>query len=92
MQSPGRIKGSKAMALTKKRLETLGGVGSMLTGVMCVGIGVMDYESGNAWKIWAIMMVVLVINGVAMIRHAAKRPEDDVIGLPQRHQVAKART
>jgi hypothetical protein len=51
----------------------------------------MDYESGNAWKIWAIMTVVLVLNGVAMIRHAVERPDDEVIGIP-RHEVAKART
>ncbi len=80
------------MVMTKKRLETLGGIGSMLTGLMCVGIGVMDYESGNAWKIWAIMMVVLVINGVAMVMHAAKRPDNEVIALPGRHEVAKLRT
>jgi hypothetical protein len=80
------------MALTKKRLETLGGIGSMLTGVMCVGIGVWDYQTGNAWKIWVIMTFVLVINGIAMIRHAAKRPDDEVIGLPGQRGVAKART
>lgn len=80
------------MVMTKKRLETLGGIGSMLTGLMCVGIGVMDYESGNAWKIWAIMMVVLVINGIAMILHARKRPNDEVIQLPAQHHVVKART
>jgi hypothetical protein len=80
------------MVMTKRRLETLGGIGSMLTGVMCVGIGVMDYETGNAWKIWAIMMVVLVINGIAMVVHAAKRPEDDVIELTHQHPVVKART
>ena len=77
------------MVLTKKRLETLGGIGSMLTGLMCVGIGVMDYETGNAWKIWAIMMVVLVVNGIAMIRHASRRPDDEVIGIPARRDVAK---
>jgi hypothetical protein len=80
------------MALTKKKLETLGGIGSILTGVMCVGIGVWDYQTGNAWKIWVIMTIVLVINGVAMIRHAARRPDDEVIGLPARHNVAKVRT
>ena len=80
------------MVLTKKRLETLGGIGSILTGAMCVGIGVMDYETGNAWKIWAIMMMVLVINGIAMIRHAAKRSDDETIDLATSHQVAKART
>lgn len=80
------------MVLTKKKLETLGGIGSMLTGAMCIAIGVMDYESGNAWKIWAIMMMVLAINGVAMVRHAAKRPEDEVIAIPPIHRVAKARS
>lgn len=80
------------MVLTKKKLETLGGIGSMLTGLMCVGIGVMDYQSGNAWKIWVIMTVVLVVNGIAMIRHAMKRPDDEVIGIAQAHGVAKART
>jgi hypothetical protein len=64
------------MAMTKKKLEMLGGIGSILTGCMCVGIGWMDYTTGQSWKIWAIMMVVLVVNGIAMIRHAAKRVED----------------
>lgn len=79
------------MELTKKRLETLGGIGSILTGGMCVGIGVMDYQSGQAWKIWAIMMVVLVANGVAMILHAMKRPDDEMIEVPQA-VIVKART
>ncbi len=78
------------MALTKKRLETLGGVGSILTGAMCVGIGVMDYQTGNAWKIWAIMTLVLVGNGVAMICHAMRRPENELIELPG-HSTIKAR-
>ncbi len=80
------------MELSKKKLETLGGIGSMLTGVMCVGIGYMDYETGNSWKIWAIMMVVLVVNGIAMVVHAAKRPADEVIELSAHPQAVKART
>jgi hypothetical protein len=64
------------MVLTKKKLETLGGIGSILAGVMCAGIGWMDYTNGQAWKIWAIMLAVLVVNGIAMIRHAAKRVEE----------------
>jgi hypothetical protein len=79
------------MILSKKRLEKLGGTGSILTGFMCSGIGWMDYTSGQAWKIWVIMTVVLVVNGIAMIRHAAKRPDDETIGGPA-HQVAKVRT
>ena len=78
------------MALKKKTLETLGGVGSILTGMMCVGIGVMDYEDGVAWKIWVIMTFVLVVNGIAMIRHAMKRSPDEVIELPG-HSTVKVR-
>jgi len=59
-----------------KKLETLGGIGSILTGVMCVGIGLMDYANGQSWKIWAIMTVVLAVNGIAMLRSAARRLED----------------
>jgi hypothetical protein len=59
-----------------KKLETLGGIGSILTGFMCIGIGLMDYSNGQSWKIWAVMTIVLVVNGIAMLRSAARRPED----------------
>lgn len=58
-----------------KKLETLGGIASILTGLMCTGIGVMDYQTGQSWKIWAIMTVVLVVNGILMLRSAARRAE-----------------
>jgi len=65
-----------AMIFGMKKLETLGGIGSILTGLMCVGIGLMDYSNGQSWKIWAIMTVVLAVNGIAMLRRAAERPAD----------------
>ncbi len=74
-----------------KKLETLGGIGSILTGVMCVGIGLMDYSNGQSWKIWAIMTVVLVVNGIAMLRSAARRPEDSA-PLVAGQSVVKARS
>jgi hypothetical protein len=64
------------MILTKKRLEALGGVGSILTGLMCSGIGVYDYQNGQSWKIWVVMTLVLIVNGIAMLRHAAQRSEE----------------
>jgi hypothetical protein len=79
------------MLFGMKKLETVGGIGSICTGLICVGIGAMDYMSGQSWKIWAIMTVVLIINGIAMLRKAAHRPEDAV----QPHAgagIAKART
>jgi hypothetical protein len=78
------------MMLTKKRLENLGGIGSIAAGLMCSGICWMDYTNGQAWKIWVIMTVVLVVNGIAMIRHAAKRVEDETSGEPA-HRVVKVR-
>lgn len=67
------------MIFGMKKLEMLGGIGSILTGFICVGIGAMDYATGQSWKIWAIMTVVLVVNGVAMLFKAATRSEQDVL-------------
>ncbi len=73
-----------------KKVETFGGIGSILAGAMCVGIGLMDYFNGQSWKIWAVMTVVLAINGIAMLVTASKRPE--VPAAHQAHGVARART
>lgn len=69
------------MGFPKKRLEMLGGIGSILTGFMCTFIGVSDFMRELSWKIWVVMTVVLVVNGIAMLRHAAKRV-DDPAGTP----------
>jgi hypothetical protein len=78
-----------AMPISKKVIETLGGLGSILVGFVCVGIGLMDYQAGQGiWKVWLVMTLVLVGNGLAMLRHAAKRPTSDT----QTIEVARART
>ncbi len=67
----------------KKRLETLGGIGSILTGFLCTVIGFTDFrEQESGYRIWFVMFAVLVLNGFAMLRHAAKRPADTVPLVP----------
>ena len=62
-----------------KKLEMLGGIGSILTGCFCTGIGWMDFATGQSWKIWAVMTIVLFVNGLLMIRHSAKRSGDPLM-------------
>ena len=78
----------------KKRLETLGGIGSILTGILCTVIGVVDLrEQASGYRIWFVMFAVLVLNGIAMLRHAAKRPADPVPLSPHSmHEVLKVRS
>jgi len=79
------------MGFPKKKLETLGGIGSILTGLMCTGIGVMDFGNGQSiWKVWMVMTFVLVLNGIAMLRHAAKRVEEDA-ATQRMHDAARVR-
>jgi hypothetical protein len=83
------------MIFGMKKVETLGGIGSILTGLMCIGIGLMDYFNGQSWKIWVIMTVVLVVNGVAMLISASRRHESAVVAGTLSNpvqQVASART
>jgi hypothetical protein len=52
-----------------RKLETFGGIGSILTGFGCVWIGYTDFLEGQSWGIWAIMTLVLIVNGILMIQH-----------------------
>ncbi len=62
---------------TKRMVDTVGGVGSILVGVACGLIGWTDWHAGhNTWKAWPIVSAVLLLNGVAMLavaRRAAKK-------------------
>jgi hypothetical protein len=80
--------------ITKKKIDVLGGIGSILVGFMCVGIGWMDYTSGRAWHIWAVMTLVLLVNGVAMLTHAFKSTNTAAAGSSsgrESQRVARAR-
>jgi UDP-N-acetylmuramyl pentapeptide phosphotransferase/UDP-N-acetylglucosamine-1-phosphate transferase len=86
--------------LTKKSLEILGGIGSILMGLVCAGLSFQArLENRNMWKVYAIMSVLLVINGIAMQLHARKRDDSLLLpdGLPPLHHhspdpTVKART
>jgi hypothetical protein len=57
-----------------RKLESFGGIGSVLTGLFCSWIGYTDYQEGQAWHIWAIMTVVLIVNGILMMLHKRLPP------------------
>lgn len=54
----------------RNRIDFVGGIGSILTAGMCVGIGWIDFGEGRSWRIWAVMTLVLLVNGVAMLVYA----------------------
>ncbi len=83
--------------LTKKSLEGYGGILSILTGFGCVALAVMDEQAGQSmWRVWVIMSLVLVVNGIAMI-HNSRRNDSPLLPGAIKHalseqKVAKART
>ena len=55
----------------KQWIDRVGGVGSILTGIMCGIIGWSDREAQrDIWHVFAFMCVLLVCNGIAMLIHA----------------------
>jgi len=77
--------------MSKKMWETAGGVCSILWGLVCGWLAVTDRISGQSiWVVWVVMTFAVVINGVAMIRHAQRRLAGTSLG--QRvHEVAPVR-
>jgi NAD(P)H-hydrate repair Nnr-like enzyme with NAD(P)H-hydrate dehydratase domain len=66
-QRPLTLKGIKA----KQWIDRVGGVGSILTGILCAVIGWGDREAQRSiWQVWAFMFLLLVTNGIAMLIHA----------------------
>jgi uncharacterized membrane protein YhhN len=74
-----------------KKLESLGGIGSILTGFLCVWIGWMDFTTGQSWHIWAVMTVVLIVNGVLMLIAASKRV-DKPLEIPVTKHISRVRS
>ena len=77
--------------MSKKGWETVGGICSMLSSVICGWFAVTDKITGQSiWTVWVVMTFAVLINGIAMIRHAQKRVVPEKPG--QRvHDVARAR-
>jgi hypothetical protein len=83
--------------VTKKTLEILGGIGSILMGLACAGLSVFDAQNNRSMSVvWIGMSVLLVVNGIAMQLHARKRDDSPLLpgglplGTPSNH--AKARS
>jgi len=57
-------------AMTKKTLDTWGGVGSILAGIVCVYFAQEHHRSEPIWKVFMGLCVLLVLNGIAMILYA----------------------
>jgi multidrug transporter EmrE-like cation transporter len=60
------------MQMTKKKLDTLGGIGSILCSLVCVYFAMGHHEDESMWKVWVGFGVLLIINGFAMIVYAQR--------------------
>ncbi len=57
-------------------VDRVGGVLSILTGLLCAYIGQGDKEVHHSiWRVWAFFCVLLIFNGIAMLIHAKKTVE-----------------
>lgn len=61
--------------VTKKTIDTLGGIGSVLASLMCLGIGFWDRGLHHSiWKVWVVVFLLLLLNGFAMLKVAGRLP------------------
>ena len=66
-----------AAMITKRQVDRVGGVGSMVVGVVCAWIGFGDWQREHSlWKAWAVLCTVLVLNGIAMVRYSRRKGPD----------------
>jgi hypothetical protein len=68
------------MSMTKKTLDTWGGVGSILCGLVCVWFSMSHNQHESMWKVWVGFSVLLVLNGLAMILYAQRGKRS--LGMP----------
>jgi hypothetical protein len=64
--------------MTKRSLDRVGGVGSILAGGMCVWFADQHHRWESIWNVWVGMAVFLVLNGILMLVHASRKG-----GLPE---------
>jgi hypothetical protein len=58
---------------TKRSLDRIGGVGCLLISVVCWWLAYNDWSRGiSLWKVWVGMSVILIVNGIAMLRYAQR--------------------
>lgn len=67
--------------VTKRTIDTVGGIGSILTGLACLYLAVQDRELHlSMWRVWVIVCVVLVVNGVLMLMAASRAKREPTGG------------
>ena len=59
--------------MTKKTLDTLGGIGSIAAGFVCVWFAAQHSYHESIWKVWIAFCLLLVVNGILMIVHAKRQ-------------------
>jgi putative Mn2+ efflux pump MntP len=69
--------------MTKRTLDTFGGVGSILGGLMCVWFAQQHHQHEGIWKVWIGFCVFLVLNGIAMILYAHRPKRDEQVHHPE---------
>ncbi len=60
------------MEMTKRTLDTFGGIGSIGMALVCVWFAMEHRIHESIWKVWVGFSVLLVLNGIAMILHARR--------------------
>jgi hypothetical protein len=67
-----------AHPMTKRTLDTWGGIGSVLAGAVCVYFALQHGPDETIWKLFVGLCVLLAINGIAMILWASRpqKPND----------------
>ena len=58
--------------MTKSQLDKWGGVGSVGAGAMCIWFALRHDPNDYMWKVWWLMCVLLVLNGIAMLVYAMR--------------------
>jgi hypothetical protein len=54
------------------KVDRVGGTASLLFGLVCLLFGYADWQGHQSiWKVWVVMFVLLVLNGVGMFIHAS---------------------
>ncbi len=65
--------------MTKKTLDTYGGIGSIVAALVCVWFAMGHDVHESMWKVWVAFSVLLVLNGIAMILHAHRGKSSRIV-------------
>ncbi len=68
--------------MNKRTLDALGGVGSILCGIVCLWFAQQHSEQESIWKVWMGFFVLLVLNGIAMIIHSRRSDASHKLNRP----------